>query len=226
MSYERLTMREWADRHNVHASLLPFSHQNYDPIHLLQQFAAHIEDKAITGKTIPAPIFQEELAEADSRTHPDREFVRLWFNLFGSWEINTHVDKSRRFFMNPSYVWADRENSITNTTRRIDHLKRATKMGVVTSKQIATAWGVSKRTVWRFGVKHDIDVRQRMQDNRHRFYRTMATAKKWTDYRWSDLADAMPVSKQSIKTGVWRNVDRDTLPERPIDGDYKHNFHV
>ncbi|WP_344222844.1 hypothetical protein, partial [Aeromicrobium tamlense] len=158
MDHDRISLGRWCLEMGVIPELAPFAARSMDPVAVLQDVRDTIADAPPTKGTFNT----RELARVADIDRPSisPNFGTL-IRIAGCWE---HSADSRlaggtaERWVNPEYVHArSAEPSITDTDERIEALRHAASIGVVTLEDLSKRFGVAdQKTVSKFCEYHEI----------------------------------------------------------------------
>jgi hypothetical protein len=195
----------WADTHNVHHEILPFSHRKMTVRDVLKQMHANFErwPKTKATWTLDAAGLNANSVRAVDAGHiPIPYFVGCYPIDSGSYSRWT----------NPAYIHSHSRQVHTENPRE-EHLKYLAKIGRYSLRDAAEMWNRNQRNIRRYLLRRDIEWGELRQAGRIRFIRTLCTINKWADVSHYRLAKWFRMPQSTLHD--WRELITEPLPEEP-----------
>lgn len=213
-----VSLQQWATEVGVIPALIPFEYRDYDPVAFVAEFRDAISDVPATKATFSTPEIRDATGNKDRVVNPSFEqlvrLARSWQYSDGSHYVVSDTTTATTRWVNPEYVHVvDLEPSITDPEYRIEELRRAARLGILSTSDLAPRFGVRTcKGVQKFCARHDIPWREWRTWGRRQIARTCRLVSEWSAYSVADLADILDCATRTLQDWVYNRYAADFEP--------------
>lgn len=223
-SSSELSLATWAFEYDVIPALVPFEYRDFDPVNAVQNIREAIAESPPTKATFSVPELEEICAQT---ARYNRSYFRTLIRLAGAWAYDdgSYYLENRmvKRWVNPAYVHAkSMDPTITDPQARIEELRHAASLGIITLDDIGPRFGITEGGVYEFCTSRGIPWTEWRKWGLRRFSRTVKLVRDWTDYSEKSLGEAFGVPESTI--GDWMRLFYAADFEPPADPSHESWF--